>query len=138
MGYSPIDVEGMSNLRVDGRLVDGAYGLTGDSDVWTLTLAAVYDVPVQGPVRPYIGAGIGLARHDTNTTFTFAGVEPVTESGDDTVVTYHLRAGLSYQLSDTVVLYGGYRYIGAQDVEIAGTRSTSASDALEAGVRIQF
>ena len=137
-GYSPVDIEGMTNLRVDGRLVDVPYGLTGDSDVWTVTVGAVHDFPTQGPLRPYVGAGVGIARHDTKTTFTFAGADPTTESGDDTVWTYHLRAGIGYELSDTVVLYGGYRYVGAQDVEIAGTRSTSASDALEAGVRIRF
>ena len=138
VGYSAVDVAGMTNLRVDGRLVDVPYGLTGDSDVWTFAVAAAYDFPTQGPVRPYVGAGIGIAHHDTNTTFTFAGVEPITETGDDTVWTYHLRAGLGYQLSETVIVYGGYRYIGAQDAEIRGTRSTSASDALEAGVRIRF
>ena len=138
VGYSPVDVEGMTDLRVDGRLVDLPYGLTGESDVWTLTLAAAYDIPTQGLVRPYVGAGVGIARHDTRTTFTFAGIDPITESGNDTVLSYHLRAGIGYQLSDTVVLYGGYRHIGAQDIEIAGTRSTSASDALEAGVRIRF
>ena len=41
-------------------------------------------------------------------------------------------------LSDTVVVFAGCRYTGARDVEIGGTRSTSASDALEAGVRIRF
>ena len=138
VGYSPVDIEGMTNLRVDGRVIDLPYGLTGESDVWTVTLGASYDFPTAGPVRPYVGAGIGIAHHDTNTTFTFAGVEPTTQSGDDTVVSYHLRAGIGYELSDTVVLYGGYRYIGAQDVEIAGTRSTSATDALEAGLRIRF
>ena len=138
VGYSPVDIDGMTNLRVDGRLVDAAYGLTGESDVWTVTVGAVYDVPTQGPLRPYVGAGVGIARHDTKTTFTFAGAEPTTETGDDTVVSYHLRAGIGYEVSDTVVFYGGYRYIGAQDVEIAGTRSTSASDALEAGLRIRF
>ena len=138
LGYSQIDIDGMTNLRADGRLVDAAYGLTGDSDVWTVTVGAVYDVPPQGPLRPYLGAGVGIAHHATKTTFTFAGVDPTTESGDDTVWSYYLRAGLGYQLSDTVTLYGGCRYIGAQDVEIAGTRSTSASDALEAGVWIRF
>ena len=138
VGYSPVDIDGMTNLRVDGRLVDAVYGLTGDSDVWIVTVGAVYDVPIQSPVRPYLGAGIGIAHHDTNTTFTFAGVDQPPESGDDTVVSYHFRAGLGYEVSDTVVFYGGYRYIGAQDVEIAGTRSTSDSVALEAGVRIRF
>lgn len=63
LGYSPVDVEAMTGLRVDGRLVDAPYGLTGDSHVWTLTLAASYDVPMQGPLRPYVGAGVGVAHH---------------------------------------------------------------------------
>ena len=138
VGYSPVDIEGMTNLRVDGRPVDASYGLTGESDVWTVTVGAVYDVPMQGPLRPYVGAGVGIARHDTKTTFTFAGIDPTIETGDDTVLSYHLRAGIGYQLSETVILFAGYRFIGAQDVEIAGTRSTSVSDAVEAGVRIRF
>ena len=138
VGYSPIDIEGMTDLRVDGRPVGVPYGLSGDSDVWTVTVAAVYDLPTQSPVRPYVGAGIGIARHETRTTFVFAGIDPVTESGDDTVLSYHLRAGLGYEVSDTVVVFAGYRYTGARDVETGGTRSTSASDALEAGMRIRF
>lgn len=138
VGYSPVDIEAMTGLRVDGGLVDALYGLTGDSDVWTLTVAASYDVPTRGPLRPYVGAGVGIAHHETRTTFTFAGIDPITETGDDTVLTYLLRAGLGYELSDTVGVFAGYRYIGAQDVEIAGSRSTSASDALEAGLRIRF
>ena len=138
LGYAPVDIEAMTDLRVDGQPVSIPYGLTGDSDVWTLTLAASYDFPTRGPVRPYVGAGLGAAHHDTRTTFTFAGIEPVTESGDDTVLSYHLRAGIGYEVSAAVVVYAGYRYTGARDVEIGGARSTSASDALEAGVRIRF
>lgn len=138
VGYSPVDIKAMTSLRVGGHLVDLPYGLTGDSDVWTVTMAVAYDVPTQGPLRPYIGAGVGIAHHETRTTFTLAGIDPVTEAGDDTVLSYHLRAGLSYQLSDTVVVFGGYRYIGARDVEIVGARSTSKSDALETGARVRF
>ena len=138
VGYAPVDIEAMTDLSVDGRPVGVPYGLAGDSDVWTLTVAASYDFPTQRPVRPYVGAGVGIAHHETRTTFTLAGIDPTTESGDDTVLSYHLRAGIGYEVSDTVVVFAGYRYTGARDVEIGGTRSTSASDALEAGVRIRF
>ena len=139
LGYAPVNVEAMTDLRVDGHaVIDVPYGLTGDSDVWTLALAASYDLPTRGPVRPYVGAGLGIAHHNTRTTFTLAGIDPVTESGDDTVLSYHLRAGIGYEVSAAVVVHAGYRYTGARDVEIGGARSTSASDALEAGVRIRF
>ena len=138
LGYAPVDIEAITNLRVEGHPVSIPYGLTGESDVWTVTLAASYDVPIQGPMRPYVGAGAGIARHETRTTFTIAGFDSTTESGDDTVWSYHLRAGIGYEVSDTVVVFAGYRYTGARDVEIGGARSTSASDALEAGVRIHF
>ena len=138
VGYAPVDIEAITHLRVEGQPVSIPYGLTGDSDVWTVTLAASYDFPTEGPVRPYVGAGAGIARHETRTTFTIAGFDPTTESGDDTVWSYHLRAGVGYEVSDAVVVFAGYRYTGARDVEIGGARSTSASDALEAGVRIRF
>ena len=138
VGYAPVEIEAITNLRVEGQPVSIPYGLTGDSDIWTVTLAASYDYPTEGPVRPYVGAGLGAAHHDTRTTFTLAGIEPVIESGDDTVLSYHLRAGIGYEVSAAVVVYAGYRYTGARDVEIGGARSTSASDALEAGVRIRF
>ena len=63
VGYGPVDIEGMTDRRVDGRLVDVPYGLTGESDVWTVTVTAAFDVPTQGPVRPDVGAGVGIA-HD--------------------------------------------------------------------------
>ena len=138
VGYAPVDIEAITNLRVEGQPVSIPYGLTGDSDVWTVTLAASYDFPTEGLVRPYVGAGAGIARHETRTTFTIAGFDPTTESGNDTVWSYHLRAGVGYEVSDTVVVFAGYRYTGARDVEIGGARSTSASDALEAGVRVRF
>ena len=138
VGYAPVNIEALTNLRLDGHPVGVPYSLTGDSDVWTLTLAASYDFPTQGPVRPYVGAGLGIAHHETRTTFTFAGNESVAESGDDTVLSYHLRGGIGYELSDTAVVFAGYRYTGARDIEIGGTRSPSVSDALEAGVRIRF
>ena len=138
VGYAPVDIEAITNLRVEGQPVSIPYDLTGDSDIWTVTLAATYDFPTEGPVRPYVGAGAGIARHKARTTFTIAGFDPTTESGDDTVWSYHLRAGVGYEASDTAVVFAGYRYTGARDVEIGGARSTSASDALEAGVRIHF
>ena len=86
VGYAPVDIEAITNLRVEGHPVSIPYGLTGDSDVWTVTLAASYDFPTRGPTRPYVGAGAGIARHETRTTFTIAGFDPTTESGDDTVL----------------------------------------------------
>ena len=138
VGHAPVDIEAITNLRVEGEPVSIPYGLTGDSAVWTVTLAASYDFPIEGPVRPYVGAGVGIAHHETRTIFTIAGFDPTIESGDDTVWSYYLRAGVGYEVSNTVVVFAGYRYTGSRDVEIGGARSTSASDALEAGVRIHF
>ena len=64
LAYAPVDIEAMADLRVDGRPIDVPFGLTGDSDVWGLTVAASYDVPTQGPVRPYVGAGVGISHHE--------------------------------------------------------------------------
>ena len=108
--------------------------------MWTVTVGAALRRSHAGPGPPLRRRRRRhRARHDTNTVRSrLPGLTRPTETGDDTVWSYHLRAGIGYQLSETVILFAGYRFIGAQDVEIAGTRSTSASDALEAGVRIRF
>ena len=88
-------------------------------------------------VRPWVGLGVGIARHKVNgkskvtgsvTTALLDGSEDgtgiaTTSKGSlskkidesDTSLAYHAGVGVSYALTDTVEVRGGYRYFGLDD-----------------------
>lgn len=96
----------------------GAY--EGKVKTFTLDANAYYDFPVAGPVKPYVGAGLGVA-----------GVKFDDGALDDKGSGLVLRAiaGASYQISPTVALFaeGRYEHIGSMKVEAEYAGSTEKS-----------
>lgn len=60
------------------------------------------NLPTQGKLSPYIGAGIGWAHE-------------VDEDGN--AIAYQAMAGLDYKVSNNGTLFAGYRYFGTGDFE---------------------
>ena len=104
---------------------------------------AHYEMPL-GAARPYLGAGLGIARHDGELTLSspllvpVLGADSVGESGDDTVFAYQFMAGLGLEVSDNMTLFGGYRYMGTDDLEIEAFTASYGTHAIEAGLRVGF
>jgi len=76
---------------------------------------------------PYVGVGIGIARHDVgDVSFTnVAGNPPGTtfnnlNGSTQTNFAWSLMAGAAYQISHRAVLDFGYRYIDMGDVSVRG------------------
>ena len=145
VAYRSSDIEGASNARLGAMAIPSvAYTLTGDVDTWSLMVNArhLFDV---GPVRPYIGGGLGFARHDGTAALAIQPIPPLVpvpfggeESGDDTVLAFQLMAGVELDLTENTLLFGGYRYMGTADLEIERLTASYSVQAIEAGIRIRF
>lgn len=73
---------GFDTLEIDGL---GSAGLDGDLDLWTLTLNAFYEFRITNLLRPYVGAGAGIAHQRVDdVTFTAGGVTTTLEGDDET------------------------------------------------------
>lgn len=99
-----------------------------------------YDVPTGWAIRPYVGAGLGVARIDAK--LDLGPLRLVDES--DTVLAWQLKAGLSYPATDRISLSLGYRYFETQDAELSETvggrtfDSEYRSHSIELGLRVSF
>ena len=138
------DIEGANDVRLNSIPVPFGYRLSGDMDTWSL-MVNVRQVIDVGSVRPYVGGGLGFARHDGTAAlavgrlppFLPAGLEGA-ESGDDTVFAYQFMAGVEVDMAESATLFGGYRYMGTADLEIESLTASFDTHAIEAGVRIRF
>ena len=123
-----------------------ASGIDGHVSTLSLMANGIY-AHEAGRLRPYVGAGIGIARvgveSDAQTVrLTTAGrsgdVEIPKMSGNDTVFAYQLLAGVGFVLTEKTELRAGYRYLASEDTDIDGEEGTNASHNLEAGVLVTF
>lgn len=138
------DLEGASGVRVNSIPVPSGHRLTGDVDTWSL-MVNVRQVIGAGSVRPYVGGGLGFARHDGTAALAVAPLPPFAPrglegeaSGDDTVFAYQLMAGVEVDMSERATLFGGYRYMGTADLEIERLTAGYDTHAVEAGIRVRF
>ena len=101
-------------------------------------------------IRPYFGAGIGLARHKATIGGGYV-VSPQGEatpyeggaSGNDTVVAYQAMLGIAYPLSEKFEARLGYRYFATGDAEmgnpeVIGSKWGYDSHNFEAGILFRF
>ncbi len=125
--------------KLGGVLAPG--GLGGSIDTFALMANAYYDFPricKRWNIRPYIGAGIGLARQEYETL-------TLTLDDSDDVFAYQAMAGLAYTMEQypAVTMNIGFRYYGTEDISVRddlGNRYEQAFDshAIEYGIRYQF
>lgn len=88
------------------------------------------DVPLSESVRPFLGAGIGLAQID----FDLSGVG----SEDDTVFAYQAIAGIGFLLTHVTTLDLQYRYFATSDPDFEGAKGEYQSNNFFAGLRFDF
>ncbi len=114
-----IGVELNPTIRVEGEI--GLHSNTADlfsvtSNEFTFSMVSFmgngyFDIPTNSPLRPYLGAGLGLA---------IAGVEEENIFGADStdtdlVAAFQLMAGLGFDISPKATLNFGYRYFTTSD-----------------------
>lgn len=140
LGYNIND-----RVRVEGRLTrnrsefnsqkfgTGArageeYILDGNMKSMALTVDVFYDFPTSLPISPYIKAGVGVARNKYSARLGGAGVAAFDEfdgavdgfydaypDQSSTEFAWNVGFGASYQLNDTVDLFGEYQYMSLGD-----------------------
>ena len=92
-----------------------------------------------GVLRPYIGGGIGLVRHDgTLRELSASGVQTAEYDEDDTVLAYQAMIGIAYPMSEASEVRLGYRYFGTADADFDGTEVSYGTHNIEAGFLFRF
>ena len=139
LGYRVADAE-----RIDGWT--GAYDgdplpVAGGFRTSSVMTNVYYRFRNEG-FAPYLGAGIGVARHrveaksrtlkigDVSGHFTF--------DGRDTVLAWQAMAGVARSLAENVELRLGYRFFRTRDGEYGPDRLGYEAHNLEAGLRFAF
>lgn len=107
------------------------------TDILPITFNIKFERPIMENLHVYVGAGIGAAEVDVDTTSILA---TSNYSHHETVFTSQVFAGLNYKFCPAFAVYGGARWIYLNDVKIANTNfSFNNNDCLfELGARITF
>ena len=111
--------------------------LTGDTSSLGLLLNGYYDFVNKSPWTPFVSAGLGLARVDSN-DMNVPGSGIANTNEDDTVFGFQVGAGVGYAVSGTVSLDVKYRYFGTSDPEFDTTDVEYSSHNVYAGVRVSL
>ena len=147
VGYRKADLDELKGISVEEGGVEVSvddFELGVDGDMTTLSLMGNGIVSFgAGQLRPYIGAGIGLAQHDATLdgqTVTLDGenLEIEESSGDDIVFAYQVMGGVGYEMSEGTEVRVGYRYFATGDADFDGEEVSYASHNFEAGILIRF
>jgi opacity protein-like surface antigen len=146
-------------FRVSSSEADPVSGLTfqarsKSSSDWTVLTNLYYDLPTGFAVRPYVGAGLGMAYNSLGTvTYSADGTVSGSEPGASRdSFAWAAMAGLGVALSDGWVVDVGYRYLDAGDIrttgvvtDAGGARNTFApvtanlrSNEVELSIRYRF
>lgn len=120
----------------------GAVVADGQGDISTLSVFAngYYDILLDGPLTPYVGAGLGWGR--TKVDYSPSDVEIIDDK--DSGFTWQVMGGASYAVNPTTDLFAGVRYRSSSDAEVDSTLIPATLDVEnkrvlgEVGVRFGF
>ncbi len=94
------------------------FSYAGSGDVGALFVLANlwFDIPLNSPITPYLGGGIGAGIVDTDITLT--GPDVFVLNDNDTGFAFQVGAGFIYALTEWLSLELGYRFKGITDFTI--------------------
>ena len=108
-----------------------------DVDVKSFLLSAAYDWRSDKKWQPYIGAGVGSSTIDLNLGATVGGT--TLTAGDDNIGTFKLKAGVNYEASEDIDVYGEIWGQGFDDFTIGVIRFTDVSvSGASLGLRVKL
>lgn len=123
---------------------------SGNISVKAYMLNVYHDFDFGGPLKPYVGAGIGLFQSEINSLLPsfFATLGTPTlgvNTTSDVCFAYQFRAGVNYELTRRTELFTGYRFFDNGDpltfaAEPFGVfyPDSATFHNLEAGLRVKF
>lgn len=102
---------------------------------------AYVDLPKVGRIRPFLGAGLGVARNSlSSVTYRFPGIAAnaatVTPDGSSSGLAYLLTAGISIPLNKRLDLDLAYRFSDLGDVRTSSGQAGLSRPTLPAGTTI--
>lgn len=163
-----------NNFRLEGRLgyhqgdfnstrygtgarAGAEYVLDGKIESTTLTVEGFYDFPTNSTIKPYVKAGLGVARNSYSARLGGSGVagfdafdgtvDGYYDAYDDqtsTEFSWNVGVGASVLLNDKVTLFAEYQYVSfgdastGQDAFTDGFRADAAAHEILIGVRARF
>jgi len=90
---------------------------TGYISVSSAMVNSWYDLPLNLPVIPYVGGGLGAANVVRSSFSLQVSNFPISAQRiEDTVFAYQIGGGFSYPITDALAIDAGYRYLGTTDV----------------------
>jgi opacity protein-like surface antigen len=128
-----IQVNDFDSVPVDGSVEALQFFLNG-----------YYDIPTNSRFRPYIGGGVGISfvsANDIEATVPVLGAVSIDDSSASFV--FQAKAGVSYDISDTAIVFAGYRLYGVpgQTFEALDTDFSAETlfvHSLQLGFRYEF
>ena len=132
-GYRSADFDEAKNWLAPGYTIDRqATPVDGDISTWSVMSNGYFVFGER--VRPYIGGGLGFARHTVKTVVDGASLT----DEDKFVLAYQAMAGVSYPISVSSEIRLGYRYFGTADANFDGTKMSYDTHSVELGILFQY
>lgn len=127
------------NADLDSITLDGvgSADLNGELKTTVVLLNGYYDFMQGQKFRPFISAGIGLARH-SGTVDAVGGLGTPGVDATDTVFAFQAGIGASYAVSDQTDIWGGIRYLGSSDPDFDGLEAEYDAGEARIGLRFNF
>lgn len=148
LGYRRVSVDEMKGLSISGPFLnqtfDGTFPAEGTWTTVSFMLNGFYSFEA-GNLRPYLGGGLGLARHRTTLDDVAAPLEGIGNQEDafrgtfdDDVEAYQIMAGIGWRLFEKTTVRLGYRYFATKRADFDGTAASFGTHNVEAGVLCHF
>ena len=102
----------------------------GDIKSFAVMGNLLVDFAASENVRPFLGAGMGLAKIDGNSTFL--------NDASDTVFAYQLMAGVGFPLTHVTTIDLQYRYFATANPNFDGIEAEYETQNFFAGLRFDF
>lgn len=143
LGYRSFGFSRFKGLTVSGGSpIAGALPIEGSVGTLSVMANGIFFGRLW-QVRPYVGLGIGVARHTGKFDAQKFGSDDNAidyPGASDTAfaVAYQVMAGIGYPLSDVAEIQVGYRYFATGRARFDTTQATYATHNFEAGVLFRF
>ncbi|MCG8415654.1 MAG: outer membrane beta-barrel protein [Pseudomonadales bacterium] len=102
--------EGDLGIPVSSLVRDGA----GEIKTTSVMINGFYDFDLGGDVTPFVGLGIGNASSD----ISFAPSNTPIVNDDDSGIAWQAIVGADYAVSETISVFGSFRYFSAEDASV--------------------
>ena len=117
VSYTKAEVD---NFEVPDIVNGGTVTTLGGGDIENIAVFANayydFDLSTNVPVKPYVGAGIGVAMTEVSYNSTAGGITTTFFDDDDVRFAYQGKAGVSYAFNDRTDLYAEYTYRASDDL----------------------